>query len=132
MKNITIISLFLVGNFSVVFSQHTIQLPSVNPSSFIPSIAKSESQISTLTNSKNEVDLTMTLLFNGYKIFFSSQDLNTCTFIPSCSVYGLQAIKKRGLVMGGIQTFDRLSRCHGFAQELYEKDEQNALQIDRP
>tara|TARA_B100002003_G_C14087509_1_gene523131 strand:- start:337 stop:504 length:168 start_codon:yes stop_codon:yes gene_type:complete len=36
----------------------------------------------------------------------------TCRYIPSCSEYGIQAIKKHGLFKGGYQTIKRILRCH--------------------
>jgi len=132
MKSIFIISLFLIASSSILLSQSPVPLAKVDYAEFVLPGNKTEKQTSTLKNSKNEVEMVMTLFFNAYKSFFSSQDLNTCTFTPSCSVYGLQAMRKRGLFMGGIQTFDRLSRCHGFSRELYEIDQSSSLQIDYP
>ena len=61
-------------------------------------------------------------LFYVYKSFFSSQDVNMCNFHPSCSVYGIEAVKKYGAVKGGIMTMDRLTRCNGFSPEKYTID----------
>jgi putative membrane protein insertion efficiency factor len=35
-----------------------------------------------------------------------------CVFEPSCSEYAVLAIKKYGLVIGGVKTIGRLRRCH--------------------
>jgi len=35
-----------------------------------------------------------------------------CRFYPSCSVYGLEAIERHGLIRGLGLTLARLSRCH--------------------
>ncbi len=37
-----------------------------------------------------------------------------CRFIPSCSEYCLQAVKRYGTVRGLAKTVRRLSRCHPF------------------
>ena len=37
-----------------------------------------------------------------------------CRFIPTCSEYGLEAIKRHGPWRGGWLTLTRLSRCHPF------------------
>jgi putative component of membrane protein insertase Oxa1/YidC/SpoIIIJ protein YidD len=58
-------------------------------------------------------------VFLFYKNFISSQDGNICTFYPSCSEYGLQSIKKKGIVVGLISGFDRLSRCNGLERDKY-------------
>ncbi|OGH93604.1 MAG: membrane protein insertion efficiency factor YidD [Candidatus Magasanikbacteria bacterium RIFOXYD2_FULL_41_14] len=35
-----------------------------------------------------------------------------CRFYPTCSEYGYQAIKKRGLVVGSFKTIWRILRCN--------------------
>jgi putative membrane protein insertion efficiency factor len=35
-----------------------------------------------------------------------------CRFYPTCSEYGYQTIKKRGLVVGSFKTFWRVLRCN--------------------
>lgn len=57
--------------------------------------------------------------FRFYKKFISSQDNNSCSFHPSCSVYAMECVRENGLIKGTLGTFDRLSRCHGFAPEYY-------------
>ncbi len=61
---------------------------------------------------RNEVDAVFTGLFVMYKYVFSSQDVSSCVFTPSCSVYGLQSVRKLGPFLGILNTFDRLTRCH--------------------
>ena len=41
----------------------------------------------------NELQALFSGLFLVYKNFISSQDQNRCAFHPSCSEYGLQAVK---------------------------------------
>ena len=36
----------------------------------------------------------------------------TCRFVPSCSSYAIEAVERRGVVMGGILAFWRLLRCN--------------------
>lgn len=69
-------------------------------------------------------------LFVIYKVFLSSQDHQSCVFTPSCSEYAVQSIKKQGLVRGSFDTFDRLTRCHGFGKENYTIDPNSNLLID--
>ena len=71
-------------------------------------------------------------LFLVYKTFFSSQDLSVCTFTPSCSEFGILAVKQFGVVKGGIMTMDRLSRCNGLSPENYEIDKKTMLLKDPP
>ena len=47
-----------------------------------------------------------------YQVMISPFFSPTCRYIPSCSEYGIQAIKKYGLFKGGYQTIKRILRCH--------------------
>ncbi|MFT8319786.1 MAG: membrane protein insertion efficiency factor YidD [Bacillus sp. (in: firmicutes)] len=38
----------------------------------------------------------------------------TCRFYPTCSSYGLEAIKKYGALRGGYLTIKRILKCHPF------------------
>jgi len=73
-------------------------------------------------NPKNEIDMISTTLFIIYKNFISSQDSHSCSFTPSCSEYAIESIRKNGFFIGGLDAFDRLSRCHGLSPELYIKE----------
>ncbi|UTA67972.1 MULTISPECIES: membrane protein insertion efficiency factor YidD [Emticicia] len=84
------------------------------------------------TGNKNEVQYLFSGLFLFYKTFFSSQDMTSCTFTPSCSEYGILSVKKYGLVMGGVRTMDRLTRCNGLSPTKYEVDMKAKLLIDKP
>jgi len=77
---------------------------------------------SDLSNNTNEVEVVFVSLFFFYKTILSSQDQNVCSFHPSCSEYGIKAIKTKGLIQGGIMTFDRLTRCNGLSPRNYEID----------
>jgi putative component of membrane protein insertase Oxa1/YidC/SpoIIIJ protein YidD len=59
-------------------------------------------------------------LFYCYKNFISSQDSQRCSFTPTCSVYALKAIHKRGIFWGILDGFDRLTRCNGAGHDQYE------------
>ena len=69
-------------------------------------------------------------LFWVYKKFISSQDSQSCGFAPTCSVYALQAIKKRGIVIGLFDGFDRLTRCNGTGHEHYTYIQETNQLID--
>ncbi len=36
----------------------------------------------------------------------------SCRFTPTCSQYGIEAIKKHGALRGGWLTLKRIARCH--------------------
>jgi putative component of membrane protein insertase Oxa1/YidC/SpoIIIJ protein YidD len=69
----------------------------------------------------NEAKVVASALFLFYKEYISSQDINSCVFTPSCSVYAMESIKTMGL-KGIFNAFDRLSRCHPMAQKYYPTD----------
>lgn len=75
-----------------------------------------------LKDTGNPVEFLFASLFVGYKYLLSSQDMGTCVFHPSCSVYGIESVRKNGIILGAIDTFDRLTRCHPFAMKNYPYD----------
>lgn len=83
-------------------------------------------------NNRNEVQAAFSGLFLFYKNFISSQDLTVCTFTPSCSEYGILAVKSHGVIKGGLLTMDRLTRCNGLSPEKYEVDKSQMLLKDDP
>ena len=79
---------------------------------------------------KSETDFLFTTLFIFYKSFISSQDGNSCTFTPSCSEYMIEAIRKKGIIIGAMAGFDRLMRCNGLSPEKYKYDPNKKVLID--
>ena len=67
----------------------------------------------------NEIQMLLSGLFLFYKNFISSQDGSSCSFTPSCSEFGMEAVKKQGVIIGVINTFDRLTRCNSLSPEKY-------------
>lgn len=82
------------------------------------------------SGAKNEIQLIFSGLFIFYKFFISAQDASSCVFIPSCSEYGILAVKKQGVVIGIINTYDRLTRCNGMNYAKYQIDENTRLMLD--
>lgn len=78
----------------------------------------------------NELEAVFSGLFLFYKSFLSSQDAISCVFHPSCSVYGFQTIQKNGVIIGMLDTFDRLSRCHALSPEEYDVQPETRLFYD--
>jgi putative component of membrane protein insertase Oxa1/YidC/SpoIIIJ protein YidD len=72
-----------------------------------------------LKDASNEFDILVSLGFLVYKETISSQDQPSCVFTPSCSEYAVEAFQKKGMITGWLQTFDRLSRCHGLANHSH-------------
>lgn len=89
--------------------------------------------LSLSSNNNNELEFIFSNLFLFYKSFISSQDFSSCMFSPSCSEYGIIAIKRIGFLEGVVATFDRLTRCHPLILPgEYGYDEETGLFIDEP
>lgn len=82
------------------------------------------------TDHSNELKTVSSLLFMFYKDFISSQDINSCVFTPSCSVYAIESISKKGLITGLMASFDRITRCSALAYGYYDIDKKTNLNID--
>lgn len=69
-----------------------------------------------------EIGGTLDMAFFVYKTFISSQDHMSCVFTPSCSEYAVEAVRRQGMLVGLINTFDRLTRCNGLRPGDYPVD----------
>lgn len=52
------------------------------------------------------------LLIRFYQYAISPLLMSSCRYTPSCSVYGVEAIKKHGPFKGGWLTLKRLASCN--------------------
>lgn len=52
------------------------------------------------------------IAIRGYQLFFSALWPNTCRFEPSCSAYGMEALRRHGLFKGTGLTLWRVLRCN--------------------
>ncbi len=55
-------------------------------------------------------------LLDLYKAVFSPMFAGSCRFVPSCSEYAAEAIRRHGVCRGTLLAAGRLARCHPFAQ----------------
>lgn len=53
-------------------------------------------------------------LIKFYQQAISPFKLPSCRFQPTCSAYGLEAIKRFGAFKGGYLTIKRIMKCHPF------------------
>ncbi|MCZ0755213.1 membrane protein insertion efficiency factor YidD [Anoxybacillus sp. J5B_2022] len=53
-------------------------------------------------------------LIRFYQIVISPLKPPTCRFYPTCSHYGLEAIRRFGAMKGGWLTIKRIVKCHPF------------------
>ena len=54
-------------------------------------------------------------LIKFYQWFISPLLGSSCRYTPTCSQYGVEAIKKHGPFKGGWLTLKRIGRCHPWA-----------------
>jgi putative membrane protein insertion efficiency factor len=59
-------------------------------------------------------------LIRFWQLTFSRVLPPSCRFTPSCSQYGLEAVKKYGALKGGWLAIKRVSRCHPFNPGGYD------------
>ena len=55
-----------------------------------------------------------------YQYIISPFLIPSCRFVPSCSEYGLEAIKEWGLLIGSWLTLKRIIRCTPFCNSGYD------------
>lgn len=53
-------------------------------------------------------------LIQFYQKFLSPLKPPTCRFYPTCSHYGMEAIRVHGALKGGWMTMKRILKCHPF------------------
>lgn len=59
-------------------------------------------------------------LIKLYQWFLSPILGASCRFNPTCSQYGIEAIKKYGPFKGGWLTLKRIGRCHPWGKHGYD------------
>lgn len=55
-------------------------------------------------------------LLRAYRLLLSPWIGNQCRFVPSCSVYGIEALERHGALAGSGLTVARLARCHPWCE----------------
>lgn len=110
MKRVILISILIKASCLFTFSQE-ISVDLLNLSE-LNNIKKVKRKFPLAKNNTNEVQIVLSTLFVGYKKYVSSQDASKCAFHLTCSEYALVSVKKNGVVKGGIQFFDRFTRCN--------------------
>ncbi|MFA6200698.1 MAG: membrane protein insertion efficiency factor YidD [Bacteroidales bacterium] len=59
-------------------------------------------------------------LIRLYQTAISPHTPSTCRFLPTCSQYALEAIKKYGPFKGGSLALRRIMRCHPWGGSGYD------------
>jgi uncharacterized protein len=55
-----------------------------------------------------------------YQIILSPISRPSCRFYPTCSQYAVEAIEKRGIVIGVLKSIWRVIRCNPFGGSGYD------------
>lgn len=55
-----------------------------------------------------------------YRRYLSPLKRPCCRFYPSCSRYTLDALEKRGVIVGSLLAIMRILRCHPFCRGGYD------------
>ena len=64
--------------------------------------------------------LPIILVIKIYQLVISPILPPSCRFIPTCSHYSLEALKKHGLLKGGWLSLKRILRCHPWGGSGYD------------
>lgn len=64
--------------------------------------------------------LPLLALIHGYRLLVSPVLPGGCRFEPTCSAFGLEAIRRFGGLAGGWLTLRRLVRCHPWGGSGYD------------
>ncbi|MDD2464209.1 MAG: membrane protein insertion efficiency factor YidD [Desulfobulbus sp.] len=59
-------------------------------------------------------------VFKGYQYFISPLFPPVCRFVPSCSQYAIEAVRKYGVFRGTLLAMWRIVRCHPFSRGGYD------------
>jgi putative membrane protein insertion efficiency factor len=60
------------------------------------------------------------ILIRFYQACISPFTPSSCRYLPTCSEYAAEAIKKYGLIKGGWLAVKRISRCHSWGGHGYD------------
>ena len=55
-----------------------------------------------------------------YQNIISPLTSSTCRYVPTCSVYSVEALKKHGIIKGGILSIKRILSCHPWGGSGYD------------
>jgi hypothetical protein len=72
------------------------------------------------SNTSKGLAVLAVLVIRGYQIAISPLFPANCRFHPSCSRYSIGALKKHGIVKGGVLSVWRVLRCNPFNAGGYD------------
>ncbi|EGF14877.1 alpha-hemolysin like protein [Dialister micraerophilus DSM 19965] len=59
-------------------------------------------------------------MIKGYRFFVSPLKGPCCRFVPTCSEYAFEAVKKYGALKGSYLAVKRICKCHPFHRGGYD------------
>ena len=71
-------------------------------------------------------------LITLYRKYISPIKPACCRFTPSCSAYAIEALQKRGLIMGLLLTVWRILRCNPFCRGGYDPVPERGFRNPKP
>ena len=69
---------------------------------------------------KNILSFPLIILVRFYQVAISPFTPSTCRYNPTCSHYAIEALKKRGLIIGGWLSLKRIISCHPWGGSGYD------------
>ena len=69
---------------------------------------------------KNILSFPLILLVRFYQVAISPFTPSTCRYNPTCSHYAIEALNKRGLIIGGWLSLKRIISCHPWGGSGYD------------
>tara|TARA_B100000401_G_scaffold421463_1_gene347716 strand:- start:833 stop:1075 length:243 start_codon:yes stop_codon:yes gene_type:complete len=60
------------------------------------------------------------VIIKFYQFFISPMLGQNCRYLPTCSEYSIQSIKKFGIFKGAFLSLKRISKCHPWGNHGYD------------
>ena len=101
------------------FSENLIRYPQLQTDAAVPKAAQPNRNLH-VNSLKNGIRWLLLVPIHLHQKVITHQDGDdVCNFEPSCSHYGLEAIRRHG-VLGVLMTSNRLLRCYGRKHTMFE------------
>tara|TARA_A200000113_G_scaffold168643_3_gene153493 strand:- start:57 stop:281 length:225 start_codon:yes stop_codon:yes gene_type:complete len=69
---------------------------------------------------KRWIAIPFIFIFRGYQLLISPLFPPSCRFQPTCSQYGIEALKKHGVIKGLSLAIKRIAKCHPWGGKGYD------------
>ena len=68
----------------------------------------------------NILNLIIIIFLKFYQVFISPIIGQNCRYLPTCSEYSIQSLKKFGIIKGLFLSVRRVSKCHPWGNHGYD------------